>query len=178
MQLTRRLALLVAPALLIPLTIAANTPSVLQEVQEEARQPWRIDLRLGYFQQEDSGGIPQVDENGSAFQGLILVDAPIGSRDRLSLKVMTDVVSSASITRAHNPSYRALQSEASGVVHVSGSLGWSHRFDALTLSASAGGSADYAYNGISGSLGVSVPLFGGASTLRLSTSGNFDTVAM
>lgn len=173
MQLSRRTVGLLG---LLALTCAPER--ALRNAQAEPPEPLRLGLRLGYFQQLDSGGISWLNEDASVFQALIMVDAPVGATDRISARVLTDIVSSASIRREQNDSFRALQSEASGVVHVDGRLGWSHRFDRWTLSVTGSGSWDYAYLSFGGGVSAAVRLLDDNATLRLGLVGFWDTLAM
>ena len=165
--------------LLPPALLDAETPGpTVLGAPGEPGEPWRIALRLGYFQQFDGGGIPWLNEDARVFQAMALLDAPAGKRDRISVRVLTDIVTSASIRREQNDSFRALQSGASGVVHVDGRLGWSHAFDGWTLGAHASASWDYAYRSLGGGLSASIKLLDDNATLRFGASGFWDTLAM
>ncbi|MFT5435255.1 MAG: hypothetical protein ACI9OJ_005972, partial [Myxococcota bacterium] len=160
------------------LALAIATLVALAPLHAGGTEPVNVGLRLGYYQQIDNGGIAQVDEDGSVFQAIIMVDAPLTDRDSIHARVLTDIVSSASITRKHNPSYRAAQSGASGAVHVDFRAGYSHRFDTWELSLGGSGSWDYAYRSMGANLGASVSFLDKTATLRLGLSGFYDRVAM
>ncbi|MFT5435099.1 MAG: hypothetical protein ACI9OJ_005816 [Myxococcota bacterium] len=142
------------------------------------REPIDIGIRFGYYQQIDSGGIPQVDEDARVIQGVFIVDAPVTDRDTIHVNGLVDIVSSASITREHNKKYRVLQSGASGVVHGGGGIGYAHRFDELELSVGVTAAFEYAYYSLGSNLGLSVPLFEKTATLTWGISGFYDTVRM
>ncbi len=116
---------------------------------EQHQQHWYDGLRIAtqssYFRQFDRGGIEQVDESGWVVEDLILIDVPVSDHDRLSLRLMGDVISSASMERKHNQSFQSLQSEASINVHGNGRLGWRHAADDWDLGVWGGASWDYLY---------------------------------
>lgn len=105
-----------------------------------------ISAGFGFYLQKDgadhTGGNPNLDEDELVYEGIILLDKSLSDQDRLSVKVLGDIVSSASQMRYHNPQFRALQSNPSGNKHFSGDFGYSHTFDNLTFGSHAGYSVE------------------------------------
>ncbi|MFT7582026.1 MAG: hypothetical protein ACI9MR_003707 [Myxococcota bacterium] len=137
-----------------------------------------LTTKAATYVQIDSGGIEEVDEDGFVLEAIVFLDHDLGLTDRVSAKVLVDVVSSASITRDHNKNYRALQSGASGVTRVTGTLGWMHRFGDIDLSLHGSAAAEYAYTSFGGGATVSARLFEKNTTLSLGVDAYFDSVRM
>lgn len=177
----RNACALLSLALLPGFALADEPPSSLLQQpapSDSAREPIKVGVRLGYFQQLDRGSVPWLNEDASVFSALILFDAPVSKTDRINATVATDVVSSASIRRDHNDTFRALQSEATGVVHVRGKLGWSHIEKAWSLALYGSGSWDYAYLSFGGGAKLSLKLLDDNASLRVGVRGYYDQLAM
>lgn len=99
---------------------------------------------FGFYFQNDGpdhkGGNPKLSEDEFVFEGIVMLDKTIAQRDRLNVKVMGDIISSASQTRLHNPQFRALQSKPSGNKRISLDVGHAHEFDNFKLASHLGGS--------------------------------------
>lgn len=144
----------------------------------EPGDPTTISAQAAGYIQTDSGGIAEIDEDAAIVEGIIVLDMDLGDSDRLKVKATVDVVSSASIRREHNRSYRALQSEATGSIRGSASLGWLHSFGDFDLELRGAGGAEYAYRSMGGGTTLTWRLFDKNTTLSVGVDALFDTVAM
>ena len=149
MQIRTFLLLLVAAGLLFQPQLAAEpnrsaTSSTGQLNTDNLNLPRRQDedqlvsVQFGFYNQDDGsgdrGGNANIDEDEMVYEAIILVDQPLSEKDRLSVRFLGDVVSSASQTRLHNPSFRALQSNPSGNLHGELGLGWQRQYKRFTAS--------------------------------------------
>ncbi len=108
-------------------------------------EPTRISMQAAGYLQDDQGGNENIDEDASVVEAIILIDSPLTTRDSLKTKIVLDVVSSASMTRNHNPRYRSLQSGASGVVHYGQGFSWTHKGDNWESDVGIKAAFEYAY---------------------------------
>jgi len=131
-----------------------------------------------YFQNdqpEHTGGNPKLDEDEFVFEGIIMLDKSLSERDRLNVRVLGDIVSSASQMRYHNPQFRALQANPSGNKHLAADVGYIHNFEALNFGSHAGFGfeANEFYSWLYG-LNVAVPLMDNNTTLSVRFDGFTD----
>lgn len=117
-------------------------------------RPGELSVKTAAYQQNDSGGIEQVDEDATVFEAIIFSSTPITEKGDLNVRLIADLVSAASIEREHNAQYRALQSGASGNYRFGGTVGWSQREESFDWRVGAGGAVEYAYTSLSGNAGV------------------------
>ncbi|NQU39490.1 MAG: DUF3570 domain-containing protein [Lentisphaerae bacterium] len=118
-----------------------------------------LSIQFGYYEQDDGsderGGQPQLDEEAMVYEAIIVYDKALSESDRLKMKVVADVITSASQTREHNRSFRILQSSPSGNKRLEGGLEWQRAHEASGVGAnlSFGGewnayfSLGYGWNG-------------------------------
>lgn len=139
----------------------------------------RLYMQFGFYHQNDGagdhGGNPALDERETVYEAIIMVDKAIGERDRLNVRFLGDLVSSASVAKYNKPLFRALQSYPSGNKHGELGLGWQHKFDAFT----AGIHGSFAYEAsmfFSGGYGldVSIPFNNDNTTVGIWLQGNTD----
>ncbi len=141
-------------------------------------QDSEVAVKTTVYQQFDNGGIEEIDEDVSVFEALILVKKEIDDKNSANLRLLIDVVSAASIERNHNADYRALQSGASGSVYGNLSGGWTHSYDAVDLTATAGFGREYAYQSFNLGLNASTSFNENNTTLGFSLMTYFDTLDM
>ncbi len=121
------------------------------------------------------GGNPKLDEDEFVFEGIMILNKTLSERDKLNVKLLGDLISSASETRLFNPQFRALQSGASGNKRIATDIGYAHRFDGFTMGVHGG----YSYEAdiyMSWPYGVNfgIPMMGGNSVLGIRLDGYTD----
>lgn len=121
--------------------LEVNTP-----IHKEKKQT--LELKLLAYNQKDGGGIEEIDEDASIFETVIIYTNKVTEVDTLSFRLLGDVVSSASIKREHNASYRSLQSGASGTVYVNLNTAWQHERNNWRYTLNSGFGKEYAYQSI------------------------------
>ncbi len=126
---------------LIPEVSAENTPQTnrLEENNSERYLPRHEDrddsvsVGFGFYKQNDGagdrGGNPNIDEDETVYEAIILLDKSLNDQDRFNIRVVGDLISSASQSRFHNPQFRALQSNPSGNKRAELGGGWSRQED-------------------------------------------------
>jgi len=174
MQLRQSLAF----ALATLITLSAAGTGYAKDGKKSWLDGMKVGVQLGYFNQVDNGSIPQLDENGSVFQAMLMLDTPLTKEDHITIRAILDVISSASIVRDHNQSWRALQSEATGDVHFDGQVGYRHDDNVWGVGTHVWGSGDFAYQ--SGAFGADgwVSFFEKDTTLAYSLEGYYASLQM
>jgi len=135
----------------------------------------QIDLLGNYYNQDGSFGAPQGGigtEQLDNVAGLFIVKVPIDSNSSLQVQAGADYYSSASTDRID---YQA-SSESSSDLRAYGSVTWSERDlrGGRTYSVTLGGSNEYDYTSINGTLGFSQEWDRGASELSVGARAFFD----
>ena len=138
-----------------------------------------ISARFGFYNQadgsNDSGGNSFVDEEETVYEAIIVLDKTISERDRLNVRLLGDLVSSASIAKMNNPTYRSLQSNPSGNKRGEVGLGWNHRFDEFSLGGNASISAEFSrYYSTGYGSNISFPFNHDNTTFGFSFQGYYD----
>lgn len=114
----------------------------LSEIALEDAEEDLLSAGFGFYLQDDGpdhrGGNPKLPEDEFVFEGIILLDKSLSPADRLNVKLLGDIVSSASQMRYHNPQFRALQANPSGNKHLATDVGYSHEFTNYKLGTHAG----------------------------------------
>lgn len=174
------LAMTLALSVSAPAAAAEPDPGAVPTIEShEVVDPvFSADIKSTLYFQRDEGGIPQVDEDATVFETLIVLDGKVAEHDNLRGQLLVDVVSSASMRREHNKQYRALQTGASGVVHLQGGLGWTHHFTDVDLGLQGSYAFEYAYQSIGAGAHAAFHLAERNTTLGVSFQGYFDTVRM
>ncbi len=130
----RRSAAAAIVALLIFCTTGYYESIPLPQRQDEDEV---LSFEIGYYSQDDgsddAGGNESIDEDETVFEAIIMLDKPLSERDRLNVRFLGDLISSASQTRLHNPQFRALQSNPSGNEHAELRVGWQRQLPKFTM---------------------------------------------
>lgn len=142
----------------------------------EKRQ--QLQVKLLAYNQSDNGGIEQVDEDASIFETVIVYSNKVSERDTLSVRLLNDVVSSASIKREHNAQYRSLQGGASGTVYTNANIGWQHQVENWKLKLNGGIGKEYAYESINLGIGAIGEFNEKNTTVSINLQSFTDTVRM
>jgi len=171
----KRLVLVLPMGGFIP---ASDTVTEPQAVANDDGRPGSLSLKLGAYSQQDNGGIEQVDEDASVFETVILAQKQLTETGTLNVRLLGDVVSAASIERAHNAQYRAQQGGASGNYRFGLGAGWSERGDRLDWHAGAQFAVEYAYLSTGGNGGVTWNLPGRNTALSVDVQVFLDTVKL
>ena len=145
---------------------------------EQSADKQQLQVKFLAYSQSDSGGIEEIDEDASIFESVIIYSNKITERDTLSLRLLTDIVSSASIKREHNAQFRSLQSGASGTVYLNLNAGWQHQHDNWKYKVNLGGGSEYAYTSTNFGIGAVGELNGKNTTLSVNLQSFADTVRM
>ena len=164
------------------LVFAVCSPLLAQDLSLPTREEEdeQFSFHLGVFRQTDGegnlGGNPFIDEDETVYEALIVLDQKMSERDRMNLRFLGDLVSSASITRETNPMFQALQSHPSGNKHAEVGFGWTHDYDDYKFGyeASIGYEASE-YVSAGWGLNLAVPLPGGNTEARLKYHGYLDS---
>lgn len=177
--------MLACALLLAPCFADAKTPSA--EAPEPAKTPSTaavhapvVDAAVKgalYFQ-KDSGGNERVDEDARVFEALIVVKGHASPNDTISARALVDVVTAASIKREHNSRFRALQSGASGVVHLGAGLGYHHEFETVGLGLNGSYAWEYAYRSVGAAANAVWHTDDKNTTIGLAIQSFFDDVLM
>jgi hypothetical protein len=136
-------------------------------------------LHFGIYDQTDgddnAGGNPFIDEEETVYEAIIVVDKQVSERDRMKVRFLGDLVSSASITRETNPMFQALQSNPSGNERGELTVGWTRDFRDYSLGGhgSIGGELSN-YVSLGWGLNLGVPLPNANTRLRLDYLGGLD----
>ncbi|MBA3698860.1 MAG: DUF3570 domain-containing protein [Planctomycetes bacterium] len=142
----------------------------------DSDRPGDLTLKLSAYNQQDNGGIEQVDEDASVFEAVILARKQITDTGTLSLRALGDVVSAASIERAHNADWQAQQGGASGNYRVGLGGGWSEQGDQVDWRIGVQFAAEYAYLSSGANAGVTWNLPGRNTALSADLQVFMDTV--
>ena len=149
MQLMRASVLLLALAADNAAEAPGEAPALPSDHQVRASELANsLATKLAVYNQTDGGGNPDINEDATVIEALIVSRHRIGERDHLEFEAITDVVSAASIKRNHNPAYRSLQSGASGTVRVGAKVGYTRDFDESALGGSVAFANEYAYQSL------------------------------
>lgn len=151
-----------------------------QETTDPKSEDDTLAVKLGFYNQRDGknnfGGNHFIDENESVFESIILLDKAITPQDNINFRFLTDIISSASISRYHNPQFRALQSGASGNKNFVGTLGWQHKWENTTLGLNISGGKEYAYKSLGYGVTLSQDLFEKNTNVSLRFQGYNDAI--
>ena len=137
-----------------------------------------LQVKFLAYNQSDSGGIEEIDEDASIFETVILYSRKIDEKNTFTARLLADVVSSASIKREHNASYRSLQSGASGTAYLNANLGWQHKIDNWTYKINGGFGSEYAYESMNIGLGALGELNDKNTNVSINLQHFSDTVRM
>ena len=148
MQLTLRTAWLLPVGGLLPAMEGADAPPI----DLAGERPGELTIKLSGYHQEDRGGIAEVDETASVFEAVILAKKQLTDTGTLSVRLLGDLVSAASIERAHNAEFRAQQGGASGNYRAGIGAGWSEHGARIDWRVGGQIATEYAYfsTGLSG----------------------------
>ena len=163
------------------LVFAVCAPLLAQDLNLSTREQEdeQFSFHLGFFRQTDGpgnlGGNPFIDEDETVYEAIIVLDQKMSERDRMNLRFLGDLVSSASITRETNPMFQALQSHPSGNKHAEVGFGWTHDYDDFKLGYNASiGIEASEYVSAGWGLNLAVPLPGGNTQATLKYQGYLD----
>ena len=137
-----------------------------------------LHIKSSFYHQTDGGGNEAIDEDASVFETIVFVNKNIDENDDVSVRILADLFSAASVERAHNPEYRANQSGASGDFVAGGTLGWKHAFDRWDWASNTSISKEYSYLSLGVGTSGSLRFNEDNSTLSLSLQTYQDTVDM
>lgn len=156
---------------------AADQPPQPQPVPlPDPERPGDLTIKLSAYNQQDNGGIEQVDEDASVFEAVILARKQLTDTGTLSIRVLGDIVSAASIERAHNADWRAQQGGASGNYRIGLGAGWSERGDEFDWRIGVQFATEYAYLSTGANAGVTWNLPGRNTALSADLQVFMDTV--
>lgn len=164
------------------LAFVLSSPLLAQDLGLPTREEEddQLSIHFGFYRQTDGadhlGGNPFINEEETVYEALIILDEKTSERDRVNVRFLGDLVSSASITRDTNPMFQALQSHPSGNKHGELGFGWTHDYDTFKL----GGQASIGYEAseyvsAGWGLNLAVPLPGGNTQARLKYQGYLDS---
>lgn len=142
----------------------------------EPDRPGDLTIKLSAYNQQDNGGIEQVDEDASVFEAVILARKQLTDTGTLSVRVLGDVVSAASIERAHNADWQAQQGGASGNYRIGLGAGWAERGDQIDWRIGVQFATEYAYLSTGATAGVTWNLPGRNTALSADLQVFLDTV--
>lgn len=149
-------------------------------MRTRAEDAGTFEMKNALYTQKDGshnrGGNRAIDEDESVFESIILVTHPVGARDTFRYRLLSDIISSASIRRDHNQQFSALQSGASGNTNLSAGAGWTRRIGEGTVGAEASTAREYAYESIGYGVNAGRDLFDGLGTLTGRVNAFNDTV--
>ena len=137
-----------------------------------------LTVKSSFYNQQDGGGNENIDEDASVFETIIFVNKNIDENNDVSVRLLADLFSAASVKREHNPDFRAAQSGASGDFVVGGTLGWKHGFESWDWSSNASISKEYAYLSLGAGTSGSLRFNDNNTTLGLSLQLYKDTLDM
>lgn len=140
------------------------------------REPGRLVVKLAAYNQTDSGGIEEVDEDASVFETIIFAEKPLTDTGSLNVRLIGDIVSAASIDRDHNANWNALQSGASGNYRVGAAVGWSEQRGDLGLHGAVSFAKEYAYTSLGLGAGTAYSWNDGATNVSADLQVYADTV--
>ena len=144
----------------------------------ESDRPGDITIKLSAYQQQDNGGIEQVDEDASVFEAVILARKQLTDTGTLSVRILGDVVSAASIDRAHNADWQAQQGGASGNYRIGLGTGWAEHGDYIDWRIGVQFATEYAYLSTGANVGVTWNLPGRNTALSADLQVFMDTVEL
>lgn len=156
---------------------AGEAPPEPQPLPDDGR-PGDLTIKLSAYTQKDNGGIAQVDEDATVFEAVILATKQLTDSGTLNVRLLGDVVSAASIERAHNASFRAQQGGASGNYRLGLGAGWSERGDHLDWRIGGSFATEYAYQSTGGNAGATWNLPGRNTALSADLQVFLDTVTL
>lgn len=145
---------------------------------DDGDHPGSLTVKLSAYSQQDHGGIEQVDEDASVFETVILAQKQMTESGTLNVRLLGDLVSAASIERAHNAEFRAQQGGASGNYRFGFGAGWAERGERLDWRVGAQVALEYAYRSIGGNAGVTWNLPGRNTALSADVQVFLDTVKL
>jgi hypothetical protein len=137
-----------------------------------------LSIKSSFYNQTDGGGNENIDEDASVFETIIFVNKNLDENDDVSVRILADVFTAASVERNHNAEYRANQSGASGDVVVGGTLGWKHAFEKWDWSSNANINKEYSYLSLGVGTSGSFSFNEDNTTVSLSLQMYQDTVDM
>jgi hypothetical protein len=137
-----------------------------------------VNVKTSFYHQTDGGGIEEVDEDASVFETIVFYKKELSDTDSIGVRLLADIFTAASVERAHNPEYRALQSGASGDKVVGGTLSWQHQFEDWAFDSNASFSKEYSYSSAGLGFGATVPVNDGNTTIGAHFQAYLDTVGM
>jgi hypothetical protein len=177
MQLVMRWAWVIP---LCSVSSAAETPSEQQPqpMPDAKNRPGDLTFKLSYYNQQDHGGIEELDEDATVYEGVILAKKQLTDTGTLNVRLLGDVVSAASIERAQNDDFRAQQSGASGNYRIGLGIGWSERGDRFDWRIGINGAAEYAYQSTGGNVGATYHLPGRNTAISADAQVYFDSVKL
>jgi Protein of unknown function (DUF3570) len=167
----------------IPLTsllpaAETTTDQVSPSSADTVNRPGDISIKFSYYTQQDHGGIEELDEDASVFEGIILAKKQLTDTGTLNVRLLGDLVSAASIERSQNADFRAQQSGASGNHRLGLGIGWSERGDRFDWRFGVNGAAEYAYSSTGGNAGVTWNLPGHNTAFSADLQVYLDTVKL
>lgn len=153
-------------------------PEPPQPLPDDGSRPGSLTIKVSAYNQQDHGGIEQVDEDASVFEAVILATKQLTDTGTLNVRLLGDVVSAASIERAHNANYRAQQGGASGNYRLGLGAGWSERGERLDWRIGGQFASEYAYLSTGGNAGATWNLPGRNTALSADLQVFRDTVTL
>ncbi len=154
----------------------------LEELHADNGSSQTLSAKTFIYNQTDSnngtGGNKNIDEDLRVFEQIVLYTNQINERDSMHAQILADVVSSASIERKHNSSYRSLQSGASGTFYARLTGGWKRKLETFTFNLHGGAATEYAYQSVQVGAGISKPMNEQNTTLSLNIQSFFDSIRM
>lgn len=155
---------------------AADAPPDPQPLPVDNDRPWDLSIKLSAYNQQDHGGIEEVDEDASVFEAVILARKQVTDTGTLNIRLLGDLVSAASIERAHNADWQAQQGGASGNYRIGLGAGWSELGERVDWRFGLQFATEYAYLSTGGTAGVTWNLPGRNTALSADLQVFLDTV--
>jgi len=167
------------------LAVVLCSPLLAQDLDLPTREEEddRLSVHFGVYDQTDGadnlGGNPFIDEEETVYEAIIVLDKKMSERDRMNVRFLGDLVSSASITRETNPMFQALQSSPSGNEHGELGIGWTRDYEDYKVGGEASlGLEASDYQSVGWGVNLSVPLAGGNTEARFKYQSYLDFFAV
>ncbi|MDX1734084.1 MAG: DUF3570 domain-containing protein [Halioglobus sp.] len=130
------------------------------------------------YRQEDDGGNPEVDEDASVYEGLVLVRHRLNETEAINLRLLGDVISAASYDEAADRAETVSGATGYNPGRFDIRPGWEYSRSGWSFGTHISYGQEFAYRSFGAGLRLGRSLFEGSTVLGLRLQGFSDKVRM